>query len=79
LRGSSIGQRLLKAGAVADVVSPVPCRAPKAAELGFRLDHGASATIGRITAPQRRWREFRMAQSSRERDAATLPKIWTLS
>jgi hypothetical protein len=40
---------------------------------------GASATIGKIAAMQRRWREFRMAQPSRERDAATLPKIWTLS
>jgi hypothetical protein len=39
----------------------------------------ASATIGQIAAMQRRWREFRMAQPSRERDAATLPKIWTLS
>jgi hypothetical protein len=28
---------------------------------------------------QRDWRDFRIAPSSRERDDATLPKIWTLS
>jgi hypothetical protein len=28
---------------------------------------------------QRGWRDFRMAACSRERDDATLPKIWTPS
>jgi hypothetical protein len=30
-----------------------------------------------IAAVQRDWRGFRMATCSRERDDATLPKIWT--
>jgi hypothetical protein len=30
-----------------------------------------------IAAVQREWRGFRMAACSRERDDATLPKIWT--
>jgi hypothetical protein len=33
---------------------------------------------GQIAALQRVWRDFRMAQSSCERDDAALPKIWTL-
>jgi hypothetical protein len=32
-----------------------------------------------ITAVQRDWRGFRIAPCSRERDDATLPKIWTRS
>jgi hypothetical protein len=55
--------------------------APKIAECKFRLDcrrfRKPAAAIGEIAALQRRWREFRIAQSSRERDDATLPKIWT--
>jgi mannose-6-phosphate isomerase-like protein (cupin superfamily) len=33
---------------------------------------------GQAIALQRAWRDFRMAQSSCERDDAALPKIWTL-
>jgi hypothetical protein len=44
-------------------------------------ESSANGCLGRATckiaAVQRRWREFRVAPSSCERDAATLPKIWT--
>jgi hypothetical protein len=36
-----------------------------------------SAAMVEIAAVQRDWRGFRMAPCSRERDAATLLKIWT--
>jgi hypothetical protein len=61
------------------VVLSAPGCAPKPLNSDSGLIEGAYATIGRITVSQRRWREFRIAQSSCERDAATLPKIWTLS
>jgi hypothetical protein len=35
--------------------------------------------IVQIAAVQRGWRDFRIAPCSRERDDATLPKIWTPS
>jgi len=38
-----------------------------------------AAAIAQIAAMQRGWRDFRIAPCSRERDDATLPKIWTPS
>jgi len=48
---------------------------------GFRLPakcfDAFSAAAFQIAAVQRDWRGIRMAAGSRERDDATLPKIWT--
>jgi len=60
---------------------PAAGSAPKHTESGFRHPPkrfgGLAGTIPKIIAVQRAWRDFRMAACSRERDAATLPKIWT--
>jgi mannose-6-phosphate isomerase-like protein (cupin superfamily) len=54
---------------------------PRTAQLKFQLRSKrfglVAAATAQIAAVQREWREFRMEQKSRERDAATLPKIWT--
>jgi mannose-6-phosphate isomerase-like protein (cupin superfamily) len=53
-------------------------RAPKIAHGEFGLaSRRFAAAIVDSAAVQRNWRESRMAPFSRERDDATLPKIWT--
>ena len=47
--------------------------------LGSKRFGALAAAVAKIAAVQRDWRDFRIAPSSRERDDATLPKIWTLS
>jgi hypothetical protein len=73
----------MPSAAQADAVWSAAGAAPGTAELRFRLDcrrfRSRAASVGEIAALQRRWREFRIAPSSCERDDATLPKIWTLS
>jgi hypothetical protein len=54
----------------------------QAAEAGFlpmakRFD--TPLPVRSVAALPRAWRGFRIATFSRERDDATLPKIWTLS
>jgi hypothetical protein len=86
LAGSSIGQDLLKARAIANVptlTNAIRCDALQIAGRGFRsatkrFGVFPAATV-LIAAVQRDWRGFRIAPCSRERDDATLPKIWTRS
>jgi hypothetical protein len=56
---------------------------PKIVQAGFqhcaKRFGGFAAAIVKIAAVQRDWRDFRIAPGSRERDDATLPKIWTPS
>jgi hypothetical protein len=59
------------------------CRndAPEIAGRGFRSPAKRFGVFSSVTVPiaavQRDWRGFRIAPCSRERDDATLPKIWT--
>ena len=54
---------------------------PQTAEFKFRLPakrfRALAADFVEVAAAQRDWRGFRIATCSRERDDATLPKIWT--
>jgi mannose-6-phosphate isomerase-like protein (cupin superfamily) len=54
---------------------------PQTAEYKFRLPAKCFRALGadfvEVAAAQRDWRGFRIATCSRERDDATLPKIWT--
>jgi hypothetical protein len=75
---------LLKADAIGRATSLTSAMAQRCAEIAGR---GFSSLAKRfavfsamtvlIAAVQRDWRGFRIAPCSRERDDATLPKIWT--
>jgi len=70
---------LLKSRPIFGGARPVPPVARAAAEGRFRHSAKRFAALPSATAAtQRAWRGFRMATFSRERDDATLPKIWTL-
>jgi hypothetical protein len=51
--------------------------ASRAGRADSRAKHRDSRANIVIAAVQRGWRDFRMATCSRDRDDATLPKIWT--
>jgi len=80
LKGLRFGHDLLKQMPFLSAVRSLPSVAPAIAEAGFRsLAKRFGASPPAIAAAQRDWRGFRIATWSRERDDATLPKIWTRS
>jgi hypothetical protein len=77
-KGPRFGQALLKPVPSLGGGPSLPQHLRAIVEDGFRPSgrrFGASSSA--IAAAQHDWRGFRIATCSRERDAATLPKIWT--